>query len=66
MEVFKDGRVNLVFNFYSLSRAIQFTEDIINQCTETSDIVDRYISEFQNDKPLLTIKNGKTKSKMFD
>ena len=47
LEVFEEGKVAVVFNFYSLSDAIHFTENIIQKCTEISDIVQQYISRFQ-------------------
>jgi hypothetical protein len=57
LEIFKEGKVVLVFNFYSLSDAIYFTERIIQKCTEISEIIEQYTSSFQNVKFNQTIKN---------
>lgn len=61
LEVFEEGRVALVLNFYSLSDAIHFTEKIIRKCTEISEIVQQYISRFQKGEFNQTIKNEKNK-----
>ena len=59
LEVFDEGKVTLVFNFYSLSDAIHFTEKIIQKCTEIPEIVQQYISRFQTGEFNQTIKNEK-------
>ena len=61
LEVFDEGKVTLVFNFYSLSDAIHFTENIIKKCTETSEIVQQYISRFKKGEFNQTIKDEKIK-----
>jgi len=61
LEVFEEGKVALVFNFDSLSDAIHFTEKIIQNCTEISEIVHQYISRFQKVEFNQTIKNEKDK-----
>ena len=61
LEVFEEGKVALVLNFYSLSDAIHFTENIIKKCTEISEIVQQYISRFQKGEFNQTIKDEKIK-----
>ena len=50
LEVFKENRIILVFKFYTLSDAIQFTEEIIKESIETSEIVEQYNNRFKNGK----------------
>ena len=58
LEVFEESKADLVFNFYSLSDAIQFTEEIIGKCTKTTEIVEQYINKFQKGEFNQTINNG--------
>ncbi len=66
LEVFKEGKVALVFNFYSLSDAIQFTEKIIQKYTELSEIVQQYINRFQKGEFNQTIKDEKIKTRKLN
>ena len=63
LEVFKESKSALTFNFYSLSDAIKFTEEIIQKCTKTSEIVEEYINRFEAGEYNQKNKKGKIKSK---
>ena len=47
LEVIKKSKTSLIFNFYSLSDAIRFTEETVKKCTKTSEIVEEYITRFE-------------------
>ena len=46
LTVYKDSKPELVFNFYSLADAVDFTENTIAKCVETDEIVDSYQDGF--------------------
>ena len=50
MRVMDYDRHELEFNFYTLEDAIKFTEDVINKCYTTSEIVEQYQIMFKNNK----------------
>ena len=66
LEVSEESKVALVFNFYSLSDAIQFTEEIIGKCTKTTEIVEQYINKFQKGEFNQTINDGIIKIRKFN
>ena len=42
LEIFKDGKCKLLFNFYSLEDAVKFTEEVINETNSIEEIVNNY------------------------
>jgi hypothetical protein len=48
LKVIDSNREELIFNFYTLEDAISFTEDVISKCYDNKEIVNNYISMFNN------------------
>ena len=50
LNVYDDGKVALVFNFYSLADAIRFTEEDIDKSDSLNKIVESYKTKFANNE----------------
>lgn len=50
LSVYKDNKVALVFDFYSLEDAVRFTEDEIDECYTIDDIVAIYKEDYPENK----------------
>ena len=50
LRVIDEDRKELIFNFYSLEDAVRFTEDTINKCITSEEIINSYDKQFKNNK----------------
>lgn len=62
LKVYNDGKVTLIFNFYSLEEAVHFTEIEIDKCYAIEDIVDIYKDDYPESE-YVEIKSMKKESK---
>ena len=49
-QLYIKGDKTLTFNFDTIEDAITFTEQIVNKCHDTDEVVEKYISMFENGK----------------
>jgi hypothetical protein len=48
LKVYVDGKVALIFYFASLEEAVRFTEEEIDKCYTTEDIIEIYKEDYPN------------------
>ena len=50
LEVYKNNKRELTFNFYSLEDSINFSEETISNCIATKEILELYEEQFERSK----------------